>query len=245
MADTKAHYRDWAATFESRSRAAAQALARQLAGHHEIRRIFDFGFGDGAFLAELGACFPEAALVGADVSLEVVERARLRIATASLNHADGVRVLQDANKRFDLIVLSHVLYYFPPSAWAGLIERSAAKLNPNGRVAISLVSGFSDAYREPLSSHMEHLRSREGTHAGDGELRFFEELEPMFAKHTHRSSWHVEWSVRLMPREKMHEFLRFLYRVQDTPESPWSPEWIAPPEIRMVDGWLLLGFASR
>jgi predicted TPR repeat methyltransferase len=60
--------------------------------------------------------FPEAELVGVDVSRKVVEKARLRVPTATLIHGEGMRVLQAATERFDLIVLSHVLYYFPRSA---------------------------------------------------------------------------------------------------------------------------------
>jgi trans-aconitate methyltransferase len=239
MAASRAHYSDWANTLEKRSRTAARELARRLDDHGVIRRIFDFGFGDGAFLAEIGHCFPEADLLGSDISVEAVQKAGMRLPTANLEQEDGVRSLSAAKDQFDLIVLSHVLYYFPASNWRRLMEQVAARLNPHGRIALSLVSNCSDAYREPLRARMEQVRAVRGMHARDGEMHFVEEIQPILPEVVSAPSWQIEWGVQL-PDRKMHEFLRFLYRVQDTSEPRPVTTWAAPAELRMVDGWMLL-----
>ncbi|HEY0414140.1 MAG TPA: class I SAM-dependent methyltransferase [Allosphingosinicella sp.] len=238
MHSPRAHYLDWASTLESRSRRAARVLAQKLAAH-EPSAIFDFGFGDGVFLSELALSLPRAELAGADVSRRSVQEARSRIPGARLEQGDAAKILDASRRKFDLIVASHVLYYFNVSAWADLLRKLEAKLYFGGCLAVCLVAKRSTAYAEPLWNEMQKRQIRLGTHDRDGAMAFAEELQLSLKCGPGQKGWDIGWKMALPPA-RMSAFLDFLYRIDEgDPACPHASQ-LFPEELSMIDRWVLV-----
>ncbi|MGH7562930.1 MAG: class I SAM-dependent methyltransferase [Gemmatimonadota bacterium] len=97
--------------------------------------ILDVGCGTGALLEAIATRAPSARLVGVDLSLAMLSVAHRRLADrAALVAAEADR-LPFPDHRFDLVLSSSALHYWPdPAAGLGEIVRV---LKPGGKVAIT------------------------------------------------------------------------------------------------------------
>ena len=113
-------------------------LLRLCAEKHRPRRILEVGCGTGKNLAELARFFPQAEIVGLDLSAEMLGKARKKIA----GHGPRVSLLQRVYNHpvsdgdpFDLIVFSYCLTMINPG-YAEVLRLCEQDLSANGCVAI-------------------------------------------------------------------------------------------------------------
>jgi len=101
------------------------------------RRVLEVGCGTGDNLLALSEAFPDAAVVGVDVSramLDVAER-KLSGRRVKLVHASydaGFRV----RRPFDLVVCSYCLTMINPG-WEAVVDKAHADLRPGGLLAVA------------------------------------------------------------------------------------------------------------
>jgi ubiquinone/menaquinone biosynthesis C-methylase UbiE len=117
------------------------------------RRVLDLGTGTGQAAFAVATRFPEAELVGADISPEMLDQARARTppelaARVRFELADGASLPVEAGA-FDLVVLANMIPFFDE------LERVTA---PGG----ALVASFSGGAETPIYVPFERLRRELG-----------------------------------------------------------------------------------
>ena len=113
------------------------SLLRQAArANPDARTITEFGCGTGTNLLRLAKLFPEATLIGLDLSVDMLRIARARTARVGsrlqLHHAMDFKKLKNGQ---DLIVFSYCLSMMNPG-WQSTISRAMKVLNPGGLLAV-------------------------------------------------------------------------------------------------------------
>lgn len=88
------------------------AYASRLLAKKKISRILDFGCGAGRSLAYLAKYFPDAAIVGFDLSEDSLSIAKARYPDAAC-YSNWVSL---SDMRFDLIFAANVFHHIPPSS---------------------------------------------------------------------------------------------------------------------------------
>jgi SAM-dependent methyltransferase len=96
-------------------------------------RILDFGCGTGRNIPFLAEAFPEAEILGCDISEESLKEAKENFPQAVFFHNDAPEV---NTGDFDLIVVSCVLHHIPVADRAGVVRNLAARLSPQGELYI-------------------------------------------------------------------------------------------------------------
>ena len=102
----------------------------------DVPRILEVGCGTGTVLLELGRNYPNAQIVGLDLSEHMLSEAKRK--TASLPHITLLQKKFDADfnhEQFDLIVFSYALSVFPDLA--STLELTKKHLAPGGLVALA------------------------------------------------------------------------------------------------------------
>jgi SAM-dependent methyltransferase len=97
-----------------------------------IARVLEYGCGTGRNIGYLQQAFPDAEIVGSDLS-----EASLRIAAQSNPNArfEVEREGLDLG-RFDLIFVASVFHHIPPDERAGVMATLARRLSPDGAIDI-------------------------------------------------------------------------------------------------------------
>ncbi len=96
-----------------------------------VRAVLDFGCGTGIGTSCLLDAFPDAHIIGVDVS-------QASLAVARSHHADG-RVsfrTEIGDDRFDLVYCNGVFHHIPPAERPGVLAQIAASLAPEGLFAL-------------------------------------------------------------------------------------------------------------
>lgn len=116
-------------------------------------RILEVGCGTGVNLAYLARKYPEAELVGVDLSGDMLRKARAKLK----RHGDRVTLLEEpyqaggnAGDGFDLVLFSYSLSMINPQ-WAEVLDQAKADLRPGGMVA---AVDFSDSKYVGFRNHM-------------------------------------------------------------------------------------------
>jgi S-adenosylmethionine-diacylgycerolhomoserine-N-methlytransferase len=113
-------------------------LVNLLAGHVRPKRILEVGCGTGTNLLRLARAFPEAEIVGLDISADMLNLARKKTASytprVSLLHG-AYQEPVNAGEPFDCIVFSYCLSMINPG-FAQVLEICRQDLDPTGIVAI-------------------------------------------------------------------------------------------------------------
>lgn len=141
VANLDAYYR-WHAHFYDATRWAflfgRNALIRLAAKELRPRRILEVGCGTGRNLAHMARCFPDAEIVGLDLSAEMVAKARKKVEI----YGPRVSLLQRVYNApvsdgdpFDLIVFSYCLTMINPG-YAEVLRLCLQDLHPQGRLAL-------------------------------------------------------------------------------------------------------------
>lgn len=141
FANLDGYYR-WHAHFYDATRWAflfgRTALLRLCAAEQSPRRILEVGCGTGKNLAELARIFPQAEIVGLDLSAEMLGKARQKV----VHFGPRVSLLQrvyshpvSGGDPFDLIVFSYCLTMINPG-YADVLRLCEQDLSANGRLAV-------------------------------------------------------------------------------------------------------------
>jgi len=141
LANLHGYYR-WHAHFYDATRWAflfgRSALMRLAAERLRPRRILEVGCGTGKNLAELARFFPDAEIVGLDLSAEMLGKARKKIeiygSRVSLLHRE-YNAPVSANDPFDLIVFSYCLTMINPG-YSDVLHLCVQDLGPEGHLAV-------------------------------------------------------------------------------------------------------------
>ncbi len=102
------------------------------------RRVLEVGCGTGRNLAALARRLPEAELTGLDLSDEMLDVARRKLA----GFDERVRLVRRAYDRpldpgaFDVVVFSYCLTMINPG-WEAAVDAAAGDLAPDGRIAVA------------------------------------------------------------------------------------------------------------
>jgi S-adenosylmethionine-diacylgycerolhomoserine-N-methlytransferase len=141
LASLRGYYR-WHAHFYDATRWAflfgRAALIRRAAGQLHPRRILEIGCGTGRNLEQLARLFPQAEIVGLDLSAEMLRKAR----TKTAKYGPRVSLLErvysapvSGSDPFDLIVLSYCLSMINPGH-DEVLRICRQDLSPDGRLAL-------------------------------------------------------------------------------------------------------------
>ncbi|VWX60471.1 conserved hypothetical protein [Burkholderiales bacterium 8X] len=97
-----------------------------------VRRVLEYGCGTGRNISYLQEAFPDAEVVGTDVSAESLRIARLD------HPAQRFEVEEDGLDlgRFDLIFVASVFHHIPPAVRAEVMATLARRLEPNGSIDV-------------------------------------------------------------------------------------------------------------
>jgi ubiquinone/menaquinone biosynthesis C-methylase UbiE len=120
------------------------------------RNALDLGTGSGAVARLVAARWPEAEVVGADVSREMIGEAR-RLATTERQRydvADASRLPYE-DGAFDLVTMNNMIPFF---------DELARVTAPGGQVAVSYSRGASTPIWVPLERVQAELQRRNFTH---------------------------------------------------------------------------------
>lgn len=102
-------------------------------------RILEIGCGTGRNLADLAKAFPDAQLVGLDLSADMLERAKSKLAPCAgrveLLHRAYDAPVSAEGEGFDLIVISYALSMINPG-YDEVIAVSRRDLRPGGALAV-------------------------------------------------------------------------------------------------------------
>jgi S-adenosylmethionine-diacylgycerolhomoserine-N-methlytransferase len=135
LANLHGYYR-WHAHFYDATRWAflfgRAALIRQAAEQLRPRRILEVGCGTGTNLAKLARRFPDAEIVGLDLSAEMLRKARKKVERYGPRVSLLERVYNapvSGGDRFDLIVFSYCLSMINPG-YAEVLRLSEQDLSP-------------------------------------------------------------------------------------------------------------------
>lgn len=127
-----------AAVYDRRWSSYVQGSVRETLRRIELRdgeRVLDVGCGTGTLLAAIAERAPRAKLLGVDLSPAMLAVARRKLGERAFLVAGEAGRLPFPDQRFDLVVSSSALHYWPDPE-EGLAE-IARVLRPGGRVAIT------------------------------------------------------------------------------------------------------------
>jgi ubiquinone/menaquinone biosynthesis C-methylase UbiE len=127
-----------AEVYDRRWASYVEGSVRETLRRIEIRdgdRVLDVGCGTGVLLEAIAGRAPAARLAGVDLSLAMLAVARHKLGERASLVAGEAGGLPFADHRFDLVLSSSALHYWPDPA-AGLAE-IARVLRPGGRVGIT------------------------------------------------------------------------------------------------------------
>lgn len=134
-----------------------KSLVEKLQQTCRPRRVLEIGCGTGHNLALLGKAFPNASLVGVDLSADMLEIAEKKLAPLGQRiHLRQQRYDSPLGEGFDLVVCSYALSMFNPG-WDVAIHNASAELQSGGHI------GLVDFHHSPLPAFrnwmgMNHVR---------------------------------------------------------------------------------------
>ncbi len=130
----RAYFEEFAGDYDG---AAAEAgwmpndlLAEALETVRGVRTAVDLACGTGSSLAVVRRAFPEADLVGVDLSASMIDRARTRVPGTRLVQADAADYAEMTEERFDLVTAVGGFEFTPDLP--DLLERVRRLVRPGG-----------------------------------------------------------------------------------------------------------------
>ncbi|MDM0081985.1 class I SAM-dependent methyltransferase [Variovorax sp. J31P179] len=118
------------------------------ATRHPVRRVLEYGCGTGRNIAYLQTAFPDAEIVGTDVSAVSLEVA----ATANPKARFEIEREGMALGAFDLIFVASVFHHIPPLERPTVMRTLAGRLAPGGSIDIFEHNPFNPVTRRIVST---------------------------------------------------------------------------------------------
>ncbi len=112
------------------------AHVRFMLAARTIRRVLDFGCGDGATCRLLAAAFPGAEVVGTDISMRSVERARARNSSSSVRFLSAQELPGLSRSPADLVYSNGVFHHIEPGERRATVATILGILAPEGVLAL-------------------------------------------------------------------------------------------------------------
>lgn len=113
-----------------------------------VRRVLEYGCGTGRNIGYLCAAFPDAEVIGTDISAD-----SLRVARAS-HPQQRFEVEQESLElgRFDLIFVASVFHHIPPAVRAEVMFALARRLTPGGSIEVFEHNPYNPVTRRIVSN---------------------------------------------------------------------------------------------
>lgn len=109
----------------------------------QFRRILDIGSGSGGWAIEVARTYPEAIIVGIDISTRMVEYARKQAAEQGVEEhvefhvMDALRILEFPDKSFDLVNLRFGISFMRTWDWPRLIQEMRRVTHSDGTIRLT------------------------------------------------------------------------------------------------------------
>jgi SAM-dependent methyltransferase len=103
----------------------------------------DLGAGDGTLTGQL--LDTVARVIAVDDDARALRWAERVVGKSNVVKLDALRFLELTENSFDLIMMSHLLYYFREAQWSFILEAAARRLAPGGTLILCLWSANCDA----------------------------------------------------------------------------------------------------
>ena len=110
--------------------------AREIRRFVQAERVLEVGCGEGALVEELVRFYPQASIVGIDITPKVGRLFRGEKTRVKFLQTTAKDLLIGGKERFDLIVLCDVIHHVPPACRNDLLATLRSLLNPLGMLAI-------------------------------------------------------------------------------------------------------------
>lgn len=123
-------------------------LATQQKNTLPIKRVLEYGCGTGRNIRYLQAAFPEAEVVGTDVSAESLRLARANNPMAEFK----LESIDLAVGKFDFIFIACVFHHIPLAEREGVMKTLATRLAPGGLIYIFEHNPFNPVTRKLVNS---------------------------------------------------------------------------------------------
>ena len=109
---------------------------RRSLGGRVVGRVLDFGCGDGTTSVLLAAAFPDAEVVGSDVSPRSIERARSVLSAKRIRFLTGQELAQLSDWRADVVYTNGVFHHIPPPGRSVVLQQILRVLARDGTLAL-------------------------------------------------------------------------------------------------------------
>jgi 2-polyprenyl-6-hydroxyphenyl methylase/3-demethylubiquinone-9 3-methyltransferase len=113
-----------------------ESVARTLASICAPARIAEIGCGEGVLGTELNRAWPEAEIVGIDITAQPGRLYRGDPAAATFRSCTAEELAASEPAGFDLVLLCDVLHHVPPTLRAGIVAAARTLVANNGLLAI-------------------------------------------------------------------------------------------------------------
>ena len=119
-------------------------LAAKHAARSPIKRVLEYGCGTGRNIRHLQAAFPDAEVVGTDISAESLRLARANNPNAEFKLESPSLELG----RFDLVFIACVFHHIPLAEREGVMKSLATRLAPGGSIYVFEHNPFNPVTRK-------------------------------------------------------------------------------------------------
>jgi len=159
----RAYFEEFAADYDGAALESGwmpnELVAEAMGGIGSVRQATDLACGTGGTLAVLRRAFPDANLVGVDLSASMIELARSRVPGVRWVHDDVARFVSTTDERFDLVTAIGGFEF--TADVPGLLEGVRRLVRPGGHLVFTY---------EPEIVGWEAQAAREETNLGSNGL---------------------------------------------------------------------------
>lgn len=113
-----------------------ESVARTLASVCRPQRVAEIGCGEGSLDTELNRAWPDAKIVGIDITPQPGRLYRGDPSAATFRSCTAEALAASDPAGFDLVLLCDVLHHVPPPLRAGIVADARALVRDNGLLAI-------------------------------------------------------------------------------------------------------------
>ena len=229
-------YEDFARALEARSRLAASVLHRKLPHFGFEAKILDLGFGDGALLLEFDRLRPGHVFWGVDPCPLELNALRASISSGEFRVCSKLEDVDSALK-FDLIIASHVYYYFDLLDWPHPHNNLMNRLAPGGFLVVAMASKHSEIY----FTKADHVSPSQEGGAPERTASLFLHIEDLMnIRPEYCMSWTIDYGLDV-DEDSFRSFYVFANRLADLNSEQVShcARLYADSQNLVTDKWLV------